>query len=102
MRRVSRNSQSLAEGGKQLTYRHIDSGQYPDDLTPGGNYSDNRGRVVPTTSWEALWNAVAEWMDVHSDYISGANGVATSVLPNYAKFKGAGFDHLISKNSLFY
>jgi cullin-associated NEDD8-dissociated protein 1 len=63
-------------------------GSYPADLTTGGNHSDDRGRVIPSTSWEAVWNAVAEWMEVDPAFISG-QGVPShlsGVLPNHRTF----------------
>ena len=34
-------------------------GHFPSDLSEAGEEVIGRGRLVPTTSWEALWNAVA-------------------------------------------
>ena len=45
------------KGGKIL-------GEYPSDLTPGGNLVDDRGRFLPTTSWDSIWNGVLEWAGV--------------------------------------
>jgi len=61
-------------------------GRYPDDLFPGGNYSDSRGRVMPTTSWDQLFNAVVDWFGVHPDY-------KASVLPNLNNFPHEGRIH---------
>jgi hypothetical protein len=33
-------------------------GDYPDDLTDTGRLNIGRGRLIPTTSWEATWNAM--------------------------------------------
>ena len=42
-------------------------GQYPSPLGPGSDYWLKRGRWLPTTPWEAVFNAVAQWMGVHDD-----------------------------------
>ena len=34
-------------------------GRFPSDLSESGEEVIGRGRLVPTTSWEALWHAVA-------------------------------------------
>ena len=40
-------------------------GQYPHDLTDDGPFSvRSNGRLLPTTSWEAIWHGVAEWFGV--------------------------------------
>ena len=54
-----------------------------------------RGRVLPTTSWDAIWNGVSEWMGVDSsedkDYC----------LPGRKKSTGRGFTELIPEDRLF-
>lgn len=55
-------------------------GKYPTPLGPGSDYWLKRGRWIPTTPWEALFNAVAQWMGVHDD----AN--LDWVLPNRESF----------------
>ena len=52
-------------------------GEYPSDLRPGGDLT-RRGRVVPTTGWEAVRHALAGWFGVQQDYLS-------TVLPNLDK-----------------
>jgi len=47
-------------------------GEYPKDMTKNGKDMLSRGRVLPTTSWESVWNAVGQFMDVEQaemDYI---------------------------------
>lgn len=39
-------------GGKIL-------GEYPDNLTEDGPLNVGRGRFIPTTSWDSIWNAIA-------------------------------------------
>jgi uncharacterized protein (DUF1501 family) len=42
-------------------------GNYPDDLTDDGPQVLKRGRVIPTTPWDACWNGVAQWLGVTDD-----------------------------------
>merc|ERR1711862_744355 len=37
-------------------------GQYPDDYD--GHLDAGRGRVIPTTPWDAVWYGISEWMGV--------------------------------------
>lgn len=46
--------------GKQIV------GSYPDDLTDDGDLSLGRGRMIPTTSWDAVFLPLAEWVGVGS------------------------------------
>ena len=46
-------------------------GKYPDDMRPADSplvtrNGGGRGRFIPTTSWDAVWNGVLEWMGVDS------------------------------------
>ena len=41
-------------------------GRFPDDLTPAGPLNVGRGRLIPTTSWDHIFNAVGAWFDVDS------------------------------------
>ena len=60
-------------GGKIL-------GEYPDDLTTAGPLNLGRGRLIPTTSWDAIYNAVAQWAGVTDETD------LDKVLPNRNKF----------------
>lgn len=42
-------------------------GQYPDDLTDAGELNLGRGRLMPTTSWDCVWNGVSQWMGATTD-----------------------------------
>ena len=55
-------------------------GRYPSDLTEAGDYNIGRGRLLPTTPWESLWHAVAQWFGVED-----GDDMAT-VLPNLNNF----------------
>ena len=37
-------------------------GSYPDDLTDASLLNAGRGRIIPTTPWEGLWQPVGEWL----------------------------------------
>jgi uncharacterized protein (DUF1501 family) len=50
-------------------------GEYPDRLTEDGSVHIGRGRLLPTTSWDAIWNGLLEWFDVDSERI-------VDILPN--------------------
>jgi cullin-associated NEDD8-dissociated protein 1 len=54
-------------------------GEFPDDLTDNGNLNIGRGRLIPSTSWEGLWNGLGEWFGVSSQNVA-------SVLPNLPNF----------------
>ena len=41
-------------------------GDYPSDISPGGPLNVGRGRLIPTLSWESMFNAVAEWVGVET------------------------------------
>lgn len=43
-------------------------GQYPSDITEGSSELNiGRGRLIPTSSWESLWNGVLEWMGLDDE-----------------------------------
>lgn len=46
--------------GKQIV------GSYPDNLKDDGDLSLGRGRMIPTTSWDAVFLPLAEWVGVES------------------------------------
>jgi len=74
-------------GGKIL-------GEYPYDITPDGPLNVGRGRIIPTTSWDAVWNGVVEWMGVDPADMD-------MCLPNAANTVEEGFQ-LFSKADLFH
>jgi len=45
-------------------------GAYPSDLTEKGDLMLGRGRLIPTTSWDAVWSGVAQWFDVEDEVSS--------------------------------
>ena len=70
-------------GGKIL-------GEYPDDLTSVGPLNIGHGRLIPTTSWDAIFNAVAQWVGVTEE------ADLVQVLPNRNKFS-----RLFARDELF-
>ena len=54
-------------------------GSYPSDISEGSDLDLGRGRMLPTTSWEALWNGVLEWFGVEASQMD-------AVLPNRKNF----------------
>jgi uncharacterized protein (DUF1501 family)/uncharacterized protein (DUF1800 family) len=54
-------------------------GQYPTVLSDESELSLGRGRLIPTTPFEAQWNALGEWFGVTPELMN-------DVLPNLANF----------------
>jgi len=56
-------------------------GTYPDSLRADGPnvYRGNSGRVIPTTGWEAVWKALAQWLGV-------SEASMDTILPNQGNF----------------
>jgi uncharacterized protein (DUF1501 family) len=67
-------------------------GKYPSTFLTGDNIPLNldRGRIIPTTSWDSVFNSIANWMGVTTDTELNA------VLPNRNKF-----NDLFTKADLF-
>lgn len=42
-------------------------GEYPGDITPRGSLNIDRGRLIPTLSWESVMNPIIQWMGASSD-----------------------------------
>lgn len=42
-------------------------GHYPQPLSPDYLYWIPRGRFIPTTPWDAVWNGVSNWMGIQDD-----------------------------------
>ena len=42
-------------------------GTYPSPLGPDSDYWLQRGRIIPTTPWESIWNGVSQWLGIHND-----------------------------------
>lgn len=36
-------------------------------MSPDSDYWIGRGRFIPTTPWDAVWNGVAQWLGVQND-----------------------------------
>jgi uncharacterized protein (DUF1501 family) len=66
-------------------------GTYPDSLQ-GSPLDLGRGRMLPTTPWDAVWNAAAQWFGVAPDRMD-------NVLPNRINFAAKG--QLFSISDMF-
>ena len=71
-------------------------GAYPSTLTESDANPLNigRGRLIPTTPWEAMWNGLGEWFGVSADEMD-------VVLPNKQRFNASNPHHLFSREQLF-
>jgi uncharacterized protein (DUF1501 family) len=56
-------------------------GRYPDDLRANSPfvYKGGQGQLLPTSSWESVWQPIAQWLGVPA-------AAMTEVLPNAANF----------------
>ena len=54
-------------------------GKYHRTLSEEAEENIGRGRLLPTTSWEAMWKPIVEWLGVEESQIEG-------VLPNEKNF----------------
>lgn len=67
-------------------------GHYPDSLAQTGARILSRGRAIPTTPVDAMWNAVASWFGLSDENIGW-------VLPNIKNFNSS---DLIEESELFH
>ena len=65
-------------------------GEYPDDLTTNGITNIGRGRILPTMSWDEVWNGIAMWFGVEQSRMD-------LVLPNRDNFA----DKLLDAGDIF-
>lgn len=66
-------------------------GKYPEELGANSDLNLGRGRILPTTSWEAMWNSIAQWFGV-------VDSEMDTVLPNKKNFPSS---DIFDKNDLF-
>ena len=66
-------------------------GQYPESLNISSPLNLDRGRFLPSHSWEAVWNGIASWFGV-------ATADMDQVLPNVGNFIG---DQLFTNQQMF-
>lgn len=59
-------------------------GTYPDNLTDDGERMLGRGRAIPTTGWEVVFKAVAEWFGCAAEDMP-------DILPNMGSFPRADY-----------
>lgn len=69
-------------GGRML-------GEYPDDFSEDGPYNMGRGRIIPTLSYDAVFNALAQWFGIPEDKLDDA-------LPNRNNF-----NQLLQQSDIF-
>lgn len=62
---IPRGGNTFAFGG--AVHGGVIHGEYPSDITASGPLNLGRGRLIPTLSWESLFNPIIEWMGVVSD-----------------------------------
>lgn len=73
------------KGGKIL-------GEFPKNLTDFSSLSLGRGRLIPTTPFQGIWDAIANWFGIPYKHL-------TSIIPNRANFPS---NKLFKKNDLFH
>lgn len=66
-------------------------GKYPTSFEKAGDHNLGRGRMIPSTSWEAIWNGLAEWWGVEPSRMS-------TVLPNKKNFPS---NEIFTRGELF-
>jgi uncharacterized protein (DUF1501 family) len=54
-------------------------GQYPKTFAMGDELDLGRGRLLPTTPWDSIFNGIAQWMGVDQDELD-------EILPNRRNF----------------
>ena len=59
-------------------------GKYPEKLTEDGSEVLERGRLIPTTSWDAIFLSIAQWVGVSPEDFD-------SVCPNMDNFPASHF-----------
>lgn len=42
-------------------------GDYPNDITLNGPLNIGRGRLIPTSSWETMFNGLVQWMGIETE-----------------------------------
>jgi len=67
------------------------AGAYPNDLTEAGHIALGRGRMVPSTSWEAVFSPIAEWFGIPSHKMD-------KVFPNRGNFPQ---EHFFNTSDIF-
>lgn len=66
-------------------------GEYPEDITDEGPWTLGRGRMIPTTPWEAAFRGIASWLGIGEDKMS-------EVCPNLHHFNSS---YLIEVDEMF-
>ena len=64
-------------------------GKYPDNFEQGDpeQLALSRGRMIPTSPWDAMWLGVAQWFGIPYDKTEGAaNAEMETILPMHKNF----------------
>ncbi len=68
-------------------------GKYPSNLNESGEVNIGNGRLLPTTSWDALWNGVVQWLGIER------TAELNQILPNRPNF--ARGNNLLAREMMF-
>ena len=66
-------------------------GKYPPSFNDSNPHMQGGGRMIPTTSWEGAWHAVAQWLGIEE-------GKMDDVFPNLRNFDSSS---IITAASMF-
>lgn len=69
-------------------------GKYPDDLTSNGKQNIGRGRLIPTTPWDACFQGIADWLGIPMSHMN-------DVLPNREMFTTTDASQMFTANDMF-
>lgn len=73
-------------------------GNYPDDISATSALNLGRGRLLPTTSWDCIWNGVSEWLGVEED--KDLDYILPNRLASSGSY-GSMFSPLFSRDDMF-
>jgi cullin-associated NEDD8-dissociated protein 1 len=62
-------------------------GEYPKDIRANNHLDVGRGRLIPTTPWEAIWTPIAGWFGVED---------TDAIFPN-----GKNFDNIMTEPQMY-
>ena len=66
-------------------------GTYPERLDEDGDVGIGKGILLPTTSWESMWQPILQWLGVEDEQLD-------TVLPNRPNFPAS---DLMSQTDMF-
>merc|ERR1711991_396184 len=68
-------------------------GEFPPSLTDDGPLSIGRGRLIPTSSWESIWNAITQWFGVLPGQLAEVMPNARNFAPTQLRQRGEVFEN---------